>query len=458
MNPDTDEDSSSICSETPYNSAISKSFLTRTSRKTHEIPNTFTLRTLMECYSNTSNYNGILTLPLTKWRQLCKDLGIFDNGKVNMGDVNVAYQSAIKHHAVALHQGRKGTLRQIEDVLWEPLKWPKRSDNYGHQSLDSATEGVSITGGGGSMHSEKVMAPSQFRAALVEIASLYYHDMIVKLNVKGMNTLHMSDTERRACEEAAFEVMYNKKILGHVEKKCNFTDDEIHQFDYVTQLLLGDEVQAAFRKELFALTNLHDRYSESERIKKAWATKHGRESGAGATNRANLKLMTFKELTTMLQDFGAIPHFIKVSQVFHLFRQLTRRTLSAACGDDKDKESSGVVLGESDGKGMNTHVFRLSKDRKGRNWRSVTLAGMENFQEDEHMEVFRPDFLNFSQYCEILGHIAMAAFNHDKAEDRVIMLWKWFDQSAPTVENHPNKISADSRYSVPIRFSSRSDH
>jgi len=76
--------------------------------------------------------------------------------------------------------------------------------------------------------------------------------------------------------------------------------------------------------------------------------------------------------------------------------------------------------------------FKLEKDHKGRNWLSVALDGMDAVQESDFDEVQRPDFLNFSQFCECLGHIAIAAFSHDKPEDRIFTLWKWFDQSDGT--------------------------
>jgi len=121
------------------------------------------------------------------------------------------------------------------------------------------------------------------------------------------------------------------------------------------QLLLAPEVKEVYKKEIFALTNLHDRYAESERTKKAWATKHGNSTKAGAGNRANLKILTFKELCSMLQDYGAIPHFVKVSQVYHLFRQFTRRTLSEV-DDDIGNTTGEILLGESDGKGLKKQV------------------------------------------------------------------------------------------------------
>ena len=56
---------------------------------------------------------------------MCKDLNLFDNGKLSMGEVNIAYQSALNHHVVAfgaggLHQGKRGSLRQIEHVRVSP--------------------------------------------------------------------------------------------------------------------------------------------------------------------------------------------------------------------------------------------------------------------------------------------------------------------------------------------------
>jgi len=56
-----------------------------------------------------------------------------------------------------------------------------------------------------------------------------------------------------------------------------------------------------------------------------------------------------------------------------------------------------------------------------------------------------------------MGHLAIAAFNHEKTEDRLMMFWKWLDQSAPNKEKNPNKSSYNERWHVPIRFASRSD-
>ena len=437
-------------------------------------PSTFIIRTLMESYATQQAYNGVLQITLSRFRQLMKDLNIFDTNKVNPGDVNVAYSAAINHHVFSfgthgLHGARKGTLQQIEDVLWEPLKWPKHSSEYGHtmasfdddaQSQSTSTTAPTnpshISGGGGALHHDRTMQPSQFRAALVDIATVYYADLIVKINKKHINLLHMSDEERQASSEAAFEVLYNTKILPHVTKYLNFNNDDIDRFDYVTTLLIANPVTSIYKKELSALTQLHDRYAESERSKKSWATKHGNSTKAGAGNRANLKILTFKELTTLLQDFGVVPHFIKNSQVYHLFRQFTRRTLAEVDGSHGNEEGE-VVLG-AEGGGLNKQLFRLSADNKGRNWRSVSLPGLEGNQEETHMEIFRPDFLNFSQFAEMMGHIAVAAFSAKTTEERLIMMWKWLDQSGINREKNPNKMkSSGGRHHVPIRFSSRSD-
>ena len=99
-----------------------------------------------------------------------------------------------------------------------------------------------------------------------------------------------------------------------------------------------------------------------------------------------------------------IPFFINTAQVYHLFRQFNRRTLLPENERTKDR-------------------FIMRKDRKGRNWNTNKPVTAEVF------ETTRPDFLNFSQFCECLGHIAIAAFASETAEERVATLWKWLDQS-----------------------------
>jgi len=159
--------------------------------------------------------------------------------------------------------------------------------------------------------------------------------------------------------------------------------------------------------------------------------------------------MTFKELVSMLSHFAAIPNFCKNTQVFRLFRQFTRRTLIEPTMDNDE-----AVLGDDGKVGMTKHLFRMKKDGKGRNWRSVQLDGIAKVHTENADEVFRPDFLNFSQFCELLGHLAISAFNHEKAEERVKTLFKWLDQSGGTNDS----TSTAQRSHAPIRWAVRTDY
>ncbi len=116
--------------------------------------------------------------------------------------------------------------------------------------------------------------------------------------------------------------------------------------------------------------------------------------------------------------------------MFHLFRLFNRRALSRV-------GSLGFPSPEP------PPPFLLTKDRKGREGRlGVTLAGVPSrpapaprgtpvagtLSPPGGEEVERPDFLNFGQFAEMLGHVAVGAFAHARTEDRVATLWKWFDQ------------------------------
>ena len=92
--------------------------------------------------------------------------------------------------------------------------------------------------------------------------------------------------------------------------------------------------------------------------------------------------------------------------------------------------------------------FVIKKDQKGRKWRQVQLTGLESNQNADYEEVERPDFMNFSQFCECLGHIAITAFTHETAEERLLALWKWFDQSDGHMEIGKHKSSSGIRFAV----------
>jgi hypothetical protein len=238
--------------------------------------------------------------------------------------------------------------------------------------------------------------------------------------------VHLNHAERRAAKEAAFEVFYRKHLLGFTMKRCSL-DASAELFDNVTDLLCHQNVKEMYMNEIAALTALHDWYAESERAKKAWDTAHGKAGSAGVSLRANLKLLTYREFIKFLTDFGGIPYFINSAQVYHIFRLVTRRCLMRK--DEKPK-------------------FLLKKDRKGRKWRQVELAGLEHNQEADYEEVERPDFLNFSQFCECLGHFAVAAFTHETTEERLMTLWKWFDQSDGHFEMGKHKSSSGVRFAI----------
>ena len=134
----------------------------------------------------------------------------------------------------------------------------------------------------------------------------------------------------------------------------------------------------------------------------------------------------------MLTDFGGIPFFITTGQAFNVFRHVTRRTLMRK---------------------SEPPTFKLKKDRKGRKWRAVALQGLEVNQEADYEEIERPDYLNFSQFCECLGHFAVAAFTHERMEDRLMTLWKWFDQC-----DGNGRIHSKHKNSSGVRFAVRSGY
>jgi hypothetical protein len=204
-----------------------------------------------------------------------------------------------------------------------------------------------------------------------------------------------------------------KKVQPFVLDHC--TLDSAH-FDNVTVILCRPEVKVVYQKEIAALTALFEYYSESERSKKMWDHhKHGNVGKGATANRANLQNMSYKEFVALLTDFGAIPYFITTAQVFGIWRLMNQRTLKEV--------HHGVSRYPKPDK------FKIKADHKGRNWRQVSLEGMESVQQADYDEVQRPDFLAFSQFCEVLGHIAIAAFAHELPEDRLVTLWRWFDQS-----------------------------
>ena len=93
----------------------------------------------MEHYNGGESYNGVLVLPLRKFRQLCKDCGYMDDRtgekfgkKLSAGNVAVAYQTAVSHVQPAfglngVHKGAVTTLERIEELLWKPTKKSKVS-------------------------------------------------------------------------------------------------------------------------------------------------------------------------------------------------------------------------------------------------------------------------------------------------------------------------------------------
>lgn len=163
----------------------------------------------------------------------------------------------------------------------------------------------------------------------VDLAVMFYSKMITKCF--GRSLMNMNDSERKAAEEAAFEVMYKQKICNFVVSNCSI-DKSAEFFDAVTNILIEPRVKAMYMNEISALTAIHDFYSESERAKKAWDTQHGNAGSAGVSLRANLKLLTYKELIRFLTDFGGIPYFVNSAQVFHVFRHMTRRCLMRKVG------------------------------------------------------------------------------------------------------------------------------
>ena len=83
----------------------------------------------------------------------------------------------------------------------------------------------------------------------------------------------------------------------------------------------------------------------------------------------------------------------------------------------------------------------------------MALDGLDVNQEADYDEVERPDFLNFSQFCECLGHLAVTTFTHEKTEDRVTTLWKWFDQC-----DGNGRIYSKHKDSAGIRFAIRAGY
>jgi len=418
----------------------------RVEEKTENFGELFVLRTLMEHYNGGESYNGVLVLPLRKFRQLCKDCGYMDDrtgekfGKqLSAGNVAVAYQTAVSHTQPAfglngLHKGAVTTLGRIEELLWKPTKKFRRREETEEPSPRNISKKKEflqkkLHGGGGATHSDRIMVPCQFRAALVDLSVMFYNSMITK--IFGRSIVNLNDAERRAAEEAAFEVFYRKFLLSFTLKNCSI-DSSAELFDNVTDLLCHPNVKDMYMNEISALTALHDWYAESERAKKAWDTAHGKAGSAGVSLRANLKLLTYREFVRFLTDFGGIPYFINSAQVFHIFRHVTRRCLMRK----KEKPK-----------------FQLKKDRKGRKWRQVELAGLEHNQADDYEEVERPDFLNFSQFCECLGHFAVAAFTHETTEERLMTLWKWFDQSDGHQEIGKHKSSSGVRFAIRSGYS-----
>ena len=184
------------------------------------------LRALMEQYSGGEQYNGVLVLPLRKFRQLCKEAGLLDAdasvSPITIGDINVTYQTAVSHVRPAfgdrgIHRGKVTTLDRIEQLLWQPNKkfkvnklQPAPVLSPRHISKKKEFLKKRLHGGGGAIHSERMMVPCQFRAALVELSTIYYGKMITKCF--GRSILHLQESERKAAEEAAFEVLYKKKL------------------------------------------------------------------------------------------------------------------------------------------------------------------------------------------------------------------------------------------------------
>ncbi|GMH55955.1 hypothetical protein TrST_g5162 [Triparma strigata] len=414
--------------------------------KVEEFGELMVLRALMEQYNAGEQYNGVLVLPLRKFRQLCKDIGLLDAepsiSPITVGDINVTYQSAITHVSTAfgekgVHRGKVTTLDRIEGLLWQPMKaFKKEHDDPNtvklsprHVSKKKEYLKKRLHGGGGAIHSERQIVPCQFRAALVELATIYYSKMITKCFGRSIN--HLQDAERKAAGEAAFEVLFRRKIQAFTVANCT-VDASAEFFNHTTELLCRPEVKRMYHLELEALTAMHDHYSESERAKKLWDSNHGKAGSGGVALRSNLKIMSFREFVLMLTDFGGIPFFITTGQAFNVFRHVTRRTLMRK---------------------SEPPTFKLKKDRKGRKWRAVALQGLEVNQEADYEEVERPDYLNFSQFCECLGHFAVAAFTHERMEDRLMTLWKWFDQC-----DGNGRIHSKHKNSSGVRFAVRSGY
>ena len=294
-----------------------------------------------------------------------------------IGQVTVAYQSALTHiqpsfdgHGVM--RGKKISLGEMEGALWRPLETEERHKERAERLRGEASciRDVSkrqeflkkkrteqhLRGGGGAIASEKMLRPAQFRAALVELASNHYAAMITKCIGGSRSLHHLRDSEKTAAQEAAFTVFFEKKLKPFITKNCLL--DKTH-FDNVTAILCRPAVMQMYAREvspcasdathmceractggvvqfpppsqlifthrptyppppsqLSALTTMFDHYSESERAKKMWDhQKHGIVGQGGVANRANLTNMSYKELITLLTDFGGIPYFITAKQV-----------------------------------------------------------------------------------------------------------------------------------------------
>lgn len=96
--------------------------------RTENFGELFILRTMMEHYNGGESYNGVLVLPLRKFRLLCKDCGFVDDkNHISAGNVAVAYQAAVSHTLPAfglrgIHKGKLTTLERVEELLWKPTK------------------------------------------------------------------------------------------------------------------------------------------------------------------------------------------------------------------------------------------------------------------------------------------------------------------------------------------------
>jgi hypothetical protein len=173
----------------------------RVQEKTDNFGELFALRALMEHYNGGESYNGVLVLPLRKFRQLAKDCGYTDDrtgekiGKqLSAGNVAVAYQTAVTHVLPAfglhgLHKGTVTTLERIEELLWKPTKknLKKKDEKVVEPSprniISKKQEFIQkkLHGGGGATHSDRIMVPCQFRAALVNLSVMFYNSMITKI-------------------------------------------------------------------------------------------------------------------------------------------------------------------------------------------------------------------------------------------------------------------------------------